>query len=80
MAKKYEEKYKQVAELGSKLTIEEARFREIEVWLIHFGWHIKWQPSNVHSSHIFYYFFHVPFPPILGFSFFSNINVVVIGL
>ncbi|KAG5390676.1 hypothetical protein IGI04_032217 [Brassica rapa subsp. trilocularis] len=30
LAKKYEEKYKQVAELGSKLTIEEARFREIE--------------------------------------------------
>lgn len=31
LAKKYEEKYKQVAEIGSKLTIEEARFREIEV-------------------------------------------------
>ncbi|KFK44188.1 hypothetical protein AALP_AA1G226100 [Arabis alpina] len=30
LAKKYEEKYKQVAEIGSKLTIEEARFREIE--------------------------------------------------
>ncbi|KAF8112391.1 hypothetical protein N665_0064s0024 [Sinapis alba] len=30
LAKKYEEKYKQVAEIGSKLTIEEASFREIE--------------------------------------------------
>ncbi|XP_010534255.1 PREDICTED: epidermal growth factor receptor substrate 15-like isoform X2 [Tarenaya hassleriana] len=30
LAKKYEEKYKQVSEIGSKLTIEEARFREIQ--------------------------------------------------
>ncbi|XP_010539783.1 PREDICTED: epidermal growth factor receptor substrate 15 isoform X2 [Tarenaya hassleriana] len=30
LGKKYEEKYKQVAEIGSKLTIEEARFREIQ--------------------------------------------------
>ena len=31
MAKKYEEKYKQVAEIASKLTVEEAKFREIQV-------------------------------------------------
>lgn len=31
LAKKYEEKYKQVAELASKLTIEEAKFRELQV-------------------------------------------------
>ncbi|XVE94394.1 hypothetical protein REPUB_Repub02eG0004900 [Reevesia pubescens] len=30
LAKKYEEKYKQVAEIASKLTIEEAKFREIQ--------------------------------------------------
>ncbi|CAN8292195.1 unnamed protein product [Cochlearia groenlandica] len=30
LSKKYGEKYTQVAEIGSKLTIEEARFREIE--------------------------------------------------
>lgn len=31
LGKKYEEKYKQVAEIASKLTIEEAAFREIQV-------------------------------------------------
>lgn len=31
LAKKYEEKYKQVAEVASKLTIEEASFRDIQV-------------------------------------------------
>ena len=31
LGKKYEEKYKQVAELASKLTIEEAKFREYQV-------------------------------------------------
>ncbi|XP_059460128.1 actin cytoskeleton-regulatory complex protein pan1-like isoform X1 [Corylus avellana] len=30
LAKKYEEKYKQVGEIASKLTIEEARFRDIQ--------------------------------------------------
>ncbi|KAF7817689.1 actin cytoskeleton-regulatory complex protein pan1 isoform X1 [Senna tora] len=30
LAKKYEEKYKQVAEIASKLTIEEAKFRDIQ--------------------------------------------------
>ncbi|XVE69598.1 hypothetical protein DITRI_Ditri10aG0003400 [Diplodiscus trichospermus] len=30
LAKKYEEKYKQVAEIASKLTIEEAKFREVQ--------------------------------------------------
>ncbi|KAG4161973.1 hypothetical protein ERO13_D01G089100v2 [Gossypium hirsutum] len=30
LAKKYEEKYKQVAEIASKLTVEEAKFREIQ--------------------------------------------------
>ncbi|KAK8705763.1 hypothetical protein V6N13_049356 [Hibiscus sabdariffa] len=30
LAKKYEERYKQVAEIASKLTIEEAKFREIQ--------------------------------------------------
>lgn len=34
MGKKYEEKYKQVAEIASKLTIEEARFRDIQVIMI----------------------------------------------
>lgn len=34
LTKKYEEKYKQVAEIASKLTIEEARFREIQVIVI----------------------------------------------
>lgn len=31
MGKKYEEKYKQVAEIASKLTIEEAKYRDVEV-------------------------------------------------
>lgn len=31
LAKKYEEKYKQVAEIASKLTIEDATFREVQV-------------------------------------------------
>jgi len=31
LGKKYEETYKQVAEIASKLTIEEARFREYQV-------------------------------------------------
>lgn len=31
LSKKYEEKYKQVAEIASKLTIEEATFRDIQV-------------------------------------------------
>ncbi|KAK6942174.1 EH domain [Dillenia turbinata] len=30
LSKKYEEKYKQVAEMASKLTIEEAKFREVQ--------------------------------------------------
>ena len=30
LVKKYEEKYKQVAEIASKLTIEEVKFREIQ--------------------------------------------------
>jgi hypothetical protein len=33
LGKKYEEKYKQVAEVASKLTIEEATFRDIQVEL-----------------------------------------------
>lgn len=32
LAKKYEEKYKQVAEVASKLTMEEATFRDIQVF------------------------------------------------
>lgn len=35
LAKKYEEKYKQVAEIASKLTIEEAKFRELQVMTIY---------------------------------------------
>lgn len=31
LGKKYEEKYKQVAEIASKLTVEEAKFRDIQV-------------------------------------------------
>lgn len=31
LAKKYEEKYKQVAEIASKLTVEEAKFRDLQV-------------------------------------------------
>lgn len=31
LGKKYEEKYKQVAEIASKLTIEEASFRDTQV-------------------------------------------------
>lgn len=31
LAKKYEEKYKQVAEIASKLTIEEAKYRDVQV-------------------------------------------------
>ena len=31
LGKKYEEKYKQVAEIASKLTIEEAKFRDMQV-------------------------------------------------
>jgi hypothetical protein len=32
LAKKYEEKYKQVAELASKLAVEEAAFRDVQVF------------------------------------------------
>lgn len=32
LGKKYEEKYKQVAEIASKLTVEEAKFRDIQVF------------------------------------------------
>ena len=38
LAKKYEEKYKQVAEIASKLTIEEAKFREIQVMVVFLLW------------------------------------------
>lgn len=39
LAKKYEEKYKQVAEIASKLTIEEATFREVQVFIFFVsGW------------------------------------------
>lgn len=31
LAKKYEEKYKQVGDVASKLTIEEATFRDLQV-------------------------------------------------
>lgn len=31
LAKKYEEKYKQVADIASKLTVEDATFRDIQV-------------------------------------------------
>lgn len=31
LSKKYEEKYKQVSEIASKLTVEEAKFRDIQV-------------------------------------------------
>ena len=31
LGKKYEEKYKQVAEIASKLTIEEAKYRDVQV-------------------------------------------------
>ena len=31
LSKKYEEKYKQVAELASKLAVEEAAFRDVQV-------------------------------------------------
>ena len=36
MAKKYEEKYKQTGDVASKLTIEEATFRDIQVSLTHY--------------------------------------------
>lgn len=32
LAKKYEEKYKQVGEIASKLAIEEAKYRDIQVY------------------------------------------------
>ena len=34
LGKKYEEKYKQVAEVASKLTIEEATFRDVQVRVV----------------------------------------------
>lgn len=34
LGKKYEEKYKQVADIASKLTVEEANFRHIQVFQI----------------------------------------------
>lgn len=34
LAKKYEEKYKQSGDVASKLTLEEATFRDIQVLLI----------------------------------------------
>lgn len=34
LAKKYEEKYKQVAEIASKLMVEEATFRDIQVMVL----------------------------------------------
>jgi len=35
LAKKYEEKYKQVAELASKLAVEEAAYRDVQVCLFY---------------------------------------------
>lgn len=35
LAKKYEEKYKQVAELASKLAVEEAAYRDVQVYLFY---------------------------------------------
>lgn len=34
MSKKYEEKYKLVAEIASKVAIEDARFRDLQVKLL----------------------------------------------
>lgn len=34
LAKKYEEKYKQTGDVASRLTIEEATFRDIQVFLV----------------------------------------------
>lgn len=34
MTKKYEEKYKQVAEIASKLAVEDARFCDLQVKLL----------------------------------------------
>ena len=36
LAKKYEEKYKQSGDVASKLTIEEATFRDLQVAIISF--------------------------------------------
>lgn len=33
LAKKYEEKYKQIGDVASKLPLEEATFRDIQVYL-----------------------------------------------
>ena len=34
MAKKYEEKYRQAGDVASRLTIEEATFRDIQVFVV----------------------------------------------
>lgn len=40
LAKKYEEKYKQIGDVASKLPLEEATFRDIQVYLSPFF--IEW--------------------------------------
>lgn len=50
LAKKYEEKYKQTGDVASKLTIEEATFRDIQVFL----WLFLTQFTDVLASSILY--------------------------
>lgn len=67
LAKKYEEKYKQVAEIASKLTIEEATFREVQVFifLLQEYWFIAAMPF-VAGIYMYFFFF------LLLFSYTSN--------
>lgn len=41
LAKKYEEKYKQTGDVASKLPLEEATFRDIQVYIYHI-FSIEW--------------------------------------
>lgn len=50
LGKKYEEKYKQVAEIASKLTIEEAKFREYQV-MPSYNWHISGNLATYGSNY-----------------------------
>ena len=52
LAKKYEEKYKQVAELASKLAVEEAAFRDVQVFAF-----LPLRKIKI-SLHIYFLYYH----------------------
>ncbi|CAK9172833.1 unnamed protein product [Ilex paraguariensis] len=53
LAKKYEEKYKQVAEIASKLTIEEASFRDMQEKIVQeSSLHAQGQGDNLETARV----------------------------